>query len=245
MTDPYALSAEFYEVLAREQRQPVLEALRAVLGSLEATTGPVVDLGAGTGMATLVIADALPDAELVAIEPSPAMRTALLTRLAERPQLRQRVTVLPWGFPGAEAELPDRLRAVVGLAMLGHLDPNARARLWRLLAERLEPGGVAVFELQAPPRPQIIPETTYTRTRLGALEYEGSFAAQPSGPLTMDWTMRWRIYRGERLLQEHAGQHTQWWTISEADVAAEAGGAGLTCTAAGEGLLVLRVSSAA
>jgi hypothetical protein len=97
------------------------------------------------------------------------------------------------------------------------------------------------FSLQPPSRPELIPETPYTRSRQGALEYEGSYAAaEPSGPRTMRWTLRWRVFHGQRLLAEHIGQQNGWWTISDEDVSEEAESAGLMCTPGAEGLIVLR-----
>jgi len=240
MRDPYALTAEFYEVLARDQRALVLSAMRTALGGVDASAGPVLELRAGTGMGTLTIAEAIPTVEIVALEPSPAMRAVLLARIAERDELRQRVTVLPWGFPIADNEMPERFSAAVGLAMLEHLDPAARAQLWRLLAARLAPQAPAVFELQPPARPEVILETGYTRTRLGCAGLRGIPRRRANGSVTMRWTMRWRNFREAQLIREHVAQHSEWWTISQADIEHEVAAAGLRCSTAAEGLLVLR-----
>ncbi len=54
--------------------------------------GPIVDIGAGTGLGTLLVADTVPGGEVIAVEPSPILRAVLLSRLAADDGLRQRVT---------------------------------------------------------------------------------------------------------------------------------------------------------
>jgi predicted O-methyltransferase YrrM len=43
-----------------------------------------VDIGAGGGLGTLVIAKALPRAEIIAVEPSPGLRAVLLSGRSDR-----------------------------------------------------------------------------------------------------------------------------------------------------------------
>lgn len=148
--------------------------------------------------------------------------------------------MLPTDLAGAE--LPSRLGGAIAISMLGHLDRAGRAVLWLELAARLAPGAPAVVELQPPARPEIVPETGFARTRLGELEYEGWGRAEPSGPETPRWTMTYRVLRDGRLLDERVNVFPNWWTVGAEDVAAEVAAAGLTCTVAGDGLLVLRVA---
>ena len=65
---------------------------RAPLEVLDLPDGPVVDIGAGTGLGTIALAAAFPDREILAVEPNRVARTVLLTRLGEH-YLTDRVTV--------------------------------------------------------------------------------------------------------------------------------------------------------
>jgi hypothetical protein len=70
VADQYKRSAEFVDVMIASHwaalAPPLSQALRGV-------TGPIVDVGAGGGQGTRVIAEAVPEAEIVAVEPSAAL----------------------------------------------------------------------------------------------------------------------------------------------------------------------------
>ena len=110
--DAYAGSGEFIDVLSGPRWEVLAEPVRrAVRG---AGPAPVVDVGAGTGLGTRVLADACPGVPILAVEPSPVLRAVLLARVAADSHLRECVTVgagdaLPWRGdlrPGAhETEL--------------------------------------------------------------------------------------------------------------------------------------------
>lgn len=86
----------------------------------------MLELGPGTGLGTELILHTVPGAPAVTAEPSAALRAVLLGRLADHPQA-QRLTVHPGG--ATEIPLPQRVSAVVGLHMLGHLTPEQRRNL--------------------------------------------------------------------------------------------------------------------
>jgi hypothetical protein len=233
----YGPTAPFYDLLAGPWWDTLGPALAAGLAGTDLAAGPLVDLGAGTGLSTLAAADAVPGAEIWAVEPSAVMRTVLLSHLALRRDLHDRVTVV-----AAEAQTlawPERAAAVVAANMIGHLPPADRRRMWATLARRLVPGAPAVVGLQPPARPERLAPTRNAAVRLGDDIYEGWAEAEPAGPDSVRWTMTYRIVRGEETRHE-ATTHFHWWTVSADDVAAETGAAGLTCDAADAGLLVLR-----
>ncbi|WP_028922262.1 class I SAM-dependent methyltransferase [Pseudonocardia acaciae] len=214
----------------------VAEALREVPAGPDA---PVVDIGAGTGIGTELIARTLPGADVLAIEPDPAMRTALLARVAADPDLRRRTTVE--GEPIETARLPDRIAAVLAANVLGHLDAPRRARLWAVLAERLVPGGVAVVTVVPPDSPREVPEMPMSELRIGRDLLVGSAGAQPAGPDSVRWTMTYRGYRDGRLVDEVSHQ-SQWWVLGPDELAAEVAAHGLAGRpgAAGTGLFLIR-----
>jgi hypothetical protein len=238
VTDAYAITAEFYDLLAGSYWDAKRAALAAALEGARLDAGPILDLGAGTGLATVAVADAFPTATILAIEPSPSLRAVLHSRLAARADLRDRVTVWPTDLAGAE--LPARLGGAVAISMLGHLAPAERTGLWSLLAARLAPGAPAVIELQPPGRPEVVPATEFARARLGKLEYEGSGSAEPDGLASIRWTMTYRVFRAGGLLSEYVNVFAGWQTVSEEEVAAEAATSGLSCEVRNHGLLILR-----
>lgn len=111
-------SAEFYDrtgeyvavLLPQAWREPG-PALAEALAGLNPATGVLVDVGAGTGIGTTMLAAAFPGAEIVAIEPHPGLRTALLARIVDDEDLAQRVMV-----PAADvltARVPDRVAGLI------------------------------------------------------------------------------------------------------------------------------------
>jgi SAM-dependent methyltransferase len=237
MSDQYAATAEFYDLVAGPMWEPLVPHLAGAIAGIDPSAGPVLEIGAGTGLATMIVAETLPAAAIVALEPSAAMRGVLLAKLAARPDLHGRVTLLPSGLEGAD--LPERLAGAVAMHMLGHLDRASRASLWRLFAARLAPDGVAVVNVQPPARPEVVEHSRYIRVRLGELAYEGWMAAQPTGPDSMHWTMTYRVLRDDRPIYERTNEFG-WWTLDANDVAEEAAAAGLTATVGEQGLIMLR-----
>ncbi len=105
--DPYGeATAEFYDLLATGHWEDFGLQLLDLLAGVDPQVGPIVDLGAGNGIGLPYLHMAVPDARILAIEPSRAMRTALHTRLAMDAGLRGVTTVDP--RPLAEAALPER-----------------------------------------------------------------------------------------------------------------------------------------
>lgn len=221
MADPYERSAEFVDVMIA----PHWAALGPPLAdALSGNPGPIVDVGAGGGLGTRVIARSTADARIVAVEPSPALRSVLLARVNDDPGLRDRVTVLPEGI--LDAALPERLGAVVAMNVIGHFGPDERHRIWALLAARLLPGGRAVLNLQPPGEPVAVPESRFADVRVGRRRYEGWGRAEPAGRDRIAWHMTYRTYHDGRLVGELEVGYA-WWVLSEQRLREELGAHGL------------------
>lgn len=236
MSDFYETNAEFYDAVSVDAWQLLSPALTSALGGVRADRGPIADIGAGTGLGTAVIAAAVPGAKIVAVEPSAALRPALMARVMTVPGLRERVTILPNAL--ADAPLPERLGGVVALNMLGHLDPPQRSALWSLLAERLAEGAPAVIGLQPPERPERVPPGHFARTRVGDRTYEGWGEAFPKDDQRVMWRMTWRVVEDDRVVDERTAE-SEWWTVSQATVLSELAAAGLTGTPGEAGLILV------
>ena len=107
----------------------------------------VLDLGAGTGLLTAVLAAALPGAQLTLLDEAPGMLAQARERFADIPD---QVTVIEGDLLGDLPEGPFDVIAS-GLA-IHHLDPGDQARVYASARERLAAGGVFVNaeQLHAP-----------------------------------------------------------------------------------------------
>jgi tRNA (cmo5U34)-methyltransferase len=107
----------------------------------------VLDLGAGTGLLTAVLAEALPDAQFTLLDEAPGMLEQAKDRFAA---IAERVTVQVGDILGDLPEGPFDVIAS-GLA-IHHLDPPDQAAVYAAARGRLAPGGVFVNaeQLKAP-----------------------------------------------------------------------------------------------
>lgn len=235
--DPYAAAtAEYYELLATAHWQRTGDELSDLLRDVDPTAGPIVDVGAGTGIGLPYLLSVSPDVEVYAIEPSKAMRTALHTRLLLDSRLHGRVTVDP--RPLGEA-LPEQACAVVMSAVLGHLADAERDRFWRFVAERMPVGAPVVVEVLPPYRPVVVEPVRYAAVPVGRYVYEGWQSGRPAGDRRMRWTMTYRVLDGHTVISERAVTSTyRCW--SPDDVVAEVAPFGLTVTEHGDAVVVRR-----
>jgi len=236
--DPYGeATAEFYDLLATAHWETFGFELLDLLAGVDASTGPIIDLGSGTGYGLPYIIAAVPDARIHAIEPSRAMRTALHTRLGLADGLRRVVTVDPRAL--SDADLPDGACALVGSAVLGHLSDAERLRLWRFVAERMAVGAPAVIEVLPPERPIVVPPTKYRELLVGEYMYEGWQEGAPADENHMAWTMTYRVLHQGAQIAEYRVR-SRWRCFSAADVTSEVASHGLSVDGHAECVVVRR-----
>jgi uncharacterized protein YceH (UPF0502 family) len=224
----YAVIAEFSDLLVGDLWDTIGLVLLDVFEGLEPTAGPIVDVGAGTGVGLAAIHEAAPGMRLVAIEPSPGMRTALHARLHDGRDLIARTSVVPSRF--GEAQLPDRAAAVVAIGVLGHLDDAERSKLWHYVATSLRPGAPAVIGLVAPTRPVVIPGVRVGERRVGQHLVEGWSSTGPLDERSIVWTQRFRIADANGLTLREASATVAWRCDGVDDVRAEIAPHGLALT---------------
>jgi SAM-dependent methyltransferase len=226
--DPYAESGEFIDVLSRGAwqalRAPIAEALRQALPQ----QGPIIDVGAGTGLGTVLVADTVEGGDIIAVEPSPVLRAVLLSRLAAAEPLRRRVTVLATDVGGMR--LPARVGGVLAINMIGHLSPQRRREFWADLRQRLAPGAPLIVNLQPPAEVTTIPESPFVSVPIGGRTYQGSGGARPAGDEAVTWTMRYRILDGEGVVEREIVVDYQWHVLSPARLLDELSAAGYVAT---------------
>ncbi|WP_434739399.1 class I SAM-dependent methyltransferase [Micromonospora sp. SH-82] len=220
VTDFYSTSAEFYEMVAERHVRTSVGPLATALRGVDPALGPVVEIGAGTGRLTRVIADRLPTARIIAVEPSTPMRAVLTSRVLADADLRRRVDVVAQAAP--ELRLPDRIGAVVVFGVLGHLGEEDRARLWELLRSRLPEGAPIAVELMGGHRARRIEPIRMLRETIGTQTYEWWTSAEVRTPTLMRWRTTWKVLSGAETLREVEDVY-DWATLSLEGLAAESG----------------------
>ncbi len=203
--DAYAADAAAYDVFDAPTRAARTAALETLLPLLRLDAGPVLDVGAGSGSGLAMILERLPEARVLALEPSAAMRSLALARVAARPEWFARATIRPEDF--FSATLPASLGGALLLGVIGHFDPDERVAVLAELADRLVPGGVALLDLRMPERPRRVPAFEYARARIGDLSYRGITEAWPLDLERMRWRTSYLTLEDERILVEDTSEH--------------------------------------
>ncbi|WP_306368705.1 trans-aconitate 2-methyltransferase [Nocardiopsis sp. CC223A] len=223
--DPYRLSGRYLDIMIAGWWDHHGAAVAEALRELPPGSGPVVDAGAGGGQGTRLIARTLPDVPVLAVEPSPVLVAVLLSRAADDPGLRARVTVD--GDDLLAADLPDRIGGMVMANLIGHFSPHERDRLWEDLAPRLAPGAFVLLNLPRPTEPEPVERSRMSEVTVGGRTYVGWAGAEPAGPERLTWHMTYQTCEGDRVLSSDE-VHYDWWTVSEAGLRAETAPHGLT-----------------
>jgi uncharacterized protein YceH (UPF0502 family) len=225
--DPYAATAEFHDLLASAHWERRAVELSVLLADVDPSSGPVVDIGAGTGVELGHILSAVPGAAIFAIEPSRSMRVGLHTRLALDAQLRDAVTVDPRRL--GDASLPATASALVMTAVVGLLTDDERTGVWRYVADRMAPGSPAIVEVPSPWRPVEIEPTRFGAVRVGGHTYEGWYSCTPIGEDELRRRTVYKVLDDDGAIAEHVVE-TRWRCVSPDDLRDEVAPLGLTVT---------------
>jgi SAM-dependent methyltransferase len=232
--DHYSLAVPFYDLWHEDGHVPLVRELLPPL--LKGVERSVMEIGAGTGLITRVIARATA-AEIYAVEPSLGMRSVLVNRLAEDPELLRRVTVLPCGALDVDVDEP--VEAIVMISVLQSFDAAQRAELWRVLARQLEPGGLLLVnwrDRSAPVPGRLEVMGSY---RVGRHTYEVAGQVLDVAGESVTSRFLYRVRQHGVAISEDEVVTTSHWPSGER-LAAELGAAGFARDGAPEGMEVWR-----
>ena len=234
MTDEYSTSGEFLDILSRDAWATLRDPVAGALHGIKPAVGPLIDLGAGSGRGTLLLAELAPSASVLAVEPSPVQRAVLLARLADDPALAEHVSVI--AQRAETAQMPDAIGGALAMNMIGHLSPDDRRQLWRRLADRMAPEVPLVVNLQPPARAETIPDTDFAVVRIGSCTYEGGGRAEPDGPEAVAWHMRYTVRDQKGDLVSETTATYRWYVLDEQTLLAELAEVGLAARPCGLGV---------
>ena len=217
--ESYDRQAEFFDLAASSHvASDSAVAVGQALHGIDPARGPVVEIGAGTGLLTAAIANAT-GAPVWAVEPSAAMRAVLMSRVAGDPELRQSVSV--FAGDAATTPLPEHASAVVLCGVLGHLSVDDAAQLWERLRACTGRDVPVVVELMSLTEPRTIPELELATARIGAFDYRWRWSATPDEPSQVRMESTWEVWSQGQRVRTVTGSH-RWRTLTLADVAAVA-----------------------
>jgi SAM-dependent methyltransferase len=215
----YEITAEFYDLL---QATRYVRQTDAILDRwLGRPRVGVLDVGAGTGLATELLAKRCA-VTVHAVEPTRSMRTVLLSRLAGRPELLAHVRV--HARPIQDLDL--RQVADFGLCLntMGTLDRDERAAALAALADALTPDATLI--LQPPPDKPGREHADLPAWHLGGDIYSGEVARTLSRPGIIEWRFTYRVRRDGRVIREEI-EAFDGFLVSADDFTAELRDAGL------------------
>ncbi|MEU6725983.1 class I SAM-dependent methyltransferase [Nonomuraea wenchangensis] len=230
------ISLPFYDLFHENGHVPIIREKLPPL--LTGVTRSILEIGAGSGLITVSLAEWTP-AEIFALEPSAGMRGILLSRLCGRPELLDRVTVLP--CDALAARVPEPVEAVVMINVMYSLPHDYRKRLWPVLAELMEPGGLLVFTWHDGGAPATRPVEKLESRQVGRHTYSIWSGITQLDAETFEGRFIHRIEEGDTVISEEelVGEaYRPLWPTIESELT----GAGFTREDAPDGLLAWRRS---
>ncbi|MFC4908215.1 class I SAM-dependent methyltransferase [Actinomadura gamaensis] len=195
-SDPYAITPGYYDLFrAREDALPSVP----FFADLTPPGADALEIGPGTGRLALAVA---PRARsLFCMERSATMRAVLIAKLAQRPDLRPKVTVVEGSAPAFD--LGRAFDYVYLGGVLEHVPPSERPALFAAIAAHLRPGGLCAMDmvLRMPAPDQ--DERVMDEQDLGECRYILSASARRLGPDLSRLRQTYRTYlRGELVATE-------------------------------------------
>lgn len=229
-TQDYDELAEFHDLFMVDPWRRLAHPLVEAFGGLGADD-LVVDVGAGTGVGTRALSRASP-AQVLAIEPSRTMRTVLLARIADDPDMVRRVSVVAGTVPAALDEVPRTISGFVCAHVLGHLTGPQRIESLRALGQRLRDGGTGLLthhdESEEVGRDEPVEEEVEVGRHRYRARYEGTTGA----------TVTYEVLDGDRVVRRSTVSSV-WDPPSTSELLEELTAAGLVVIRRDDGVVLV------
>lgn len=189
-------SPHFYD-LASDHLGPHQPDVRFYLGRAS-RAGCSLEVGAGTGRIAIELA--AEGVHVYCVEPSIAMRSALLTKAAQRPEVHPFLTVLP--AEGANFDLGRKVPLAYAAGVLQHFltDEEVLAML-RNVHRHLEPGGLFLFGAAGAQGPEDVPATITGEQRIGEVLYRKTFERRVLSPDYYKLDVSYDTFHAGRLVE--------------------------------------------
>jgi SAM-dependent methyltransferase len=224
-TDPYIFQAGYYDLFRAGRGDKALPDPRFFAGRAPAR-GTALEIGPGTGRVTLAVAERV--ASVLCLERSATMRAVLLAKLAERPELLDRVTVL--ASVAQEFHLGRQFDFVYLAGVLEHVPARDRIGLFSRLAEHLsDDGEIAMDMVLAEPVPDW-PEHVVDRAVVGECRYEMASEGRPVNADQAHLRLVFRTYHRDELVATEIVERAHYLHRPEA-VLSDLASVGLTAVA--------------
>ena len=191
----YDVTAEFYDLLhAADYLRTTRRLLDRWLGDPQVG---VIDVGAGTGIATELLAMRC-DVTVHSVEPAASMRAILLSRLAGRTELLSHVRV--HARPAARLGLASAADVAICLNTMATLDETERADALRSIARALVRGGILI--VQRPPEAPGPERSDLPSWQLGGDIYSGDVTCTRVDDGLVEWRFAYRVSRDGIIVRE-------------------------------------------
>ncbi|GAA2083065.1 class I SAM-dependent methyltransferase [Actinomadura alba] len=194
-TDPYVFQPGYYDLFRAVRGEGALPNPR-FFADRAPQGGSALEIGPGTGRVTLAVAERV--ASVVCLERSATMRAVLLAKLAERPHLLDRVTVLESAAP--TFRLGRRFDFVYLAGVLEHVPPRDRGTLFATLVEHLADDGEVAMDMVLAEAVPDWPERVVDRAAVGECRYEMSSTARRVDEEQAHLRFVYRTYHGDALV---------------------------------------------
>ncbi|GGB41109.1 hypothetical protein GCM10011492_34980 [Flexivirga endophytica] len=162
---------------------------------------PLIDIGSGSGLTTITLAERFPSTEVISVEPEPLTRSLQMLRIAERDDIRSRTTVLPESI--LDAWLPDQCGGALLFNVIYFLGGRAREAFWERMAQVMVPGAPILLSRSyggVPDKP--VERSLLTSSTMGRMEYQRWFEAQPVPDGRVEITNTFRVLRDGEQVRE-------------------------------------------
>ncbi|HWC24099.1 MAG TPA: class I SAM-dependent methyltransferase [Flexivirga sp.] len=162
---------------------------------------PLIDIGSGSGLTTVTLAERFAQAEIISVEPEPLTRSLQMLRIAERDDIRARTTVLPESI--LDAWLPDRCGGALLFNVIYFLGGRDREAFWQRMAQVLVPGAPILMSRSyggVPSEP--VERKLVNSARMGRHEYQRWFESQPVPGGRVEITNTFRVLRDGEQVRE-------------------------------------------